>query len=320
MNTIKYSNVNLKPLKRFRYKKDVSINELINNRKNKVSLHTGKGDLALLEHLNRFFKHDISVKSIDSEFCHAFAKYLINNAKIKINSATTYLQKLHALLQEAVYMGYIDHNPMPPMNRLLPKYIPRERACLTIDEIRKLETTPCPHEVTKLAFLFSCYTGLRLSDIETLRWEHIRKQTNFYMIEKIQVKTNNEVCIPLSKQALEILKRLKRKNISTMNYIFPMLSRTTICTDLKIWAKNAGIDKHVTFHVSRISFVTLFISAGVNMYVISKLCGHKNIKTTQVYARMIDLTYANAIICFEKLFKQKKRYKTTSLEADILLE
>ena len=98
-----------------------------------------------------------------------------------------------------------------------------------------------------------------------------------------------------------------------------MYSRTTIYSDLRQWTANAGIDKHITFHTSRITFVTLSISAGMNMYVISKLCGHKDIKTTQVYARMIDSTYVNAISMFEKIFKQNKSKQKSIQKVELLL-
>ena len=86
-----------------------------------------------------------------------------------------------------------------------------------------------------------------------------------------------------------------------------MYSRTTIAADLKAWAKNAGINKHITFHVSRITFVTLSIAAGISIYAVSKLCGHSNVKTTQIYARMIDRTYIDAITMFENIFEQKRK-------------
>ena len=99
--------------------------------------------------------------------------------------------------------------------------------------------------------------------------------------------------------------------VNETDLIFPMYSRTTIYSDLKEWAKKAKIDKHITFHVSRISFVTISISAGISLYVISKLCGHKNIKTTQIYARILDSTYIDAINNFENMFEKpfKKRKK-----------
>ena len=208
---------------------------------------------------------------------------------------------------------------MPPISRLLPKYTSPQRSNLSVEEVETLNNSECPHLITKLAFLFSCYTGLRLSDIETLRWNNINKRNGVYMLTKIQVKTNSEVYIPLCKQAVQILQQVQNNKLSNDENIFPMYSRTTIYSDLRQWGTNAGITKHITFHISRITFVTLSISAGMNMYVISKLCGHKDIKTTQVYARMIDRTYIDAMTMFENIFKYKKLKQKTSQKVELLL-
>jgi site-specific recombinase XerD len=98
-----------------------------------------------------------------------------------------------------------------------------------------------------------------------------------------------------------------------------MYSRTTIYSDLKEWAKTAKIAKHITFHISRISFVTISISAGTSLYVISKLCGHKNIKTTQIYARILDTTYVDAINNFENIFEKTCKKLKKHTEFNLLL-
>lgn len=299
--------------------KYISVEQLIYNRQLRVCCHTQKVNLVLLKHLKNYRRNDLKINEIDSKFCYSFANYLIKDVGVKINSATTYMQKLHAILQEAFYLGYIKYNPMPPINKLLPKYIPQERACLTVAEIKKLEKTKCKHELTKKAFLFSCYTGLRLSDIETLKWEHIRKQDNYYMLVKIQIKTNNEVRVPLSKQAIDILKWIKENNQYKGDFIFPLYSRTIIYSDLRNWAKCANIEKHITFHVSRVTFVTLSISAGTNLYVISKLCGHKDIKTTQIYARIINKTYIDAICNLENILSNEENNTKNTHLGDFLV-
>lgn len=121
------------------------------------------------------------------------------------------------------------------------------------------------------------------------------------------MKTNHEVRIPLGKQALNIINYIKQNNMSKGENIFPLYSRTSVYSDLREWAKDAKINKHITFHISRITFVTLSISGGVNLYVISKLCGHKDIKTTQIYARIIDRTYVDAINSFENIFRKNRK-------------
>ena len=299
---------------------DILIMELIDNRQKKIRARTHDVDMSLYKHLENFAKKRIGIKSIDADFCYDFANYLLNKANVKTSSATTYMQKLHAVLQDAVYAGYIKNNPMPPINRLIPKRISPQRVNLDVDEIKNLTDAECPHLITKLAFLFSCYTGLRLSDVETLKWNDINKRNGVYMLSKIQVKTNTEVHIPLCRQALQILKQLHANNMTKEENVFHMYSRTTTYSDLKQWASNAGIDKHITFHISRITFVTLSISAGMNMYVISKLCGHKDIKTTQIYARMVDRTYIDAMNMFENIFIHKNKIKQKTIpKVELLL-
>ena len=186
----------------------VSIEELINTKNNNVRNNTQKGNYALLQHIKAFYgKNKLPIRNIDTKFCKDFASYL--TGKMKGSSAKTYLQKLHTILQDAVYLGYIACNPMPPIDRILHKYVSKNKDHLTVSEVKKLENTRCPHESTKLAFLFSCYTGLRLSDIETLRWVDISKQNNGYLLKKIQIKTNSEVQVPLGRQAINILKKVE---------------------------------------------------------------------------------------------------------------
>lgn len=281
----------------------VSIEELINTKNKNVRNNTQKGNYALLQHLKAFCgKNKLPIRNIDTRFCKDFASYL--TGKMKGSSAKTYLQKLHTILQDAVYLGYIACNPMPPIDRILHKYVSKNKDHLTVSEVKKLENNRCRHESTKLAFLFSCYTGLRLSDIETLRWVDITKQNNGYLLKKIQVKTNSEVQVPLGRQAINILKKVEIKNIQRNDYVFKLPSRSTISTDLKAWADTAGINKNITFHVSRVTFVTLSIAADVNIYVVSKLCGHTNVKTTQVYARIIDTTRQDAIMRLDEIFEK----------------
>ena len=293
--------------------KKAYIEELINSKNNNVRSNTQKGNYALLQHLKAFNgTKKLKIKNIDAKFCKNFAIYLTN--RMKSSSAKTYMQKLHALLEDAVFCGYISYNPMPAIDRMLPRYVPNSKDHLTVSEVKKLELTHCRHQSTKLAFLFSCYTGLRLSDIETLRWTDICKQSNGYLLKKVQVKTNCEVQVPLGRQAINILKKTEIKDEQCSDYVFKLPSRSTISTDLKTWANSAGINKNITFHVSRVTFVTLSIAADVNIYVVSKLCGHTNVKTTQVYARIIDTTQQDAIMRLDEIFENSKSPKTTKRE------
>lgn len=116
---------------------NICIESLIWYRQYKIKNRTYKSYVALLNHLKSFHKKKLHVKTINSTFCYRFALYLTGSANVQINSAKTYLQKLHALLSDAVYFGYIKYNPMPPIDKLLPKYIAKEKEYLNIDEVQK---------------------------------------------------------------------------------------------------------------------------------------------------------------------------------------
>ena len=161
---------------------------------------------------------------------------------------------------------------------------------LTQNEVARLSATPCGHEETKRAFLFACQTGLRLSDIETLVWEDIADIEGKPTIVKVQVKTGREVSVPLNAVALSLLGERRR-----VGKVFGLRSRSVIAADLQRWAQEAGVGKHLTFHVSRHTFATLSISAGVDIYVVSRLCGHTTVRTTEIYAHIIDKTLQHGV-------------------------
>ena len=290
-----------------RKKQSITLAALADLHQSHHRLNTRKGNLCMLRQIFAFVRHDVSIHEIDTLFCQRFADYLIK--VVRPNSARTYLQKLHAMLHEAVRQGYLPYNPMPPLSDLLPKYAAPERCYLEKEEIRSLERTDCPHEDTKQAFLFACHTGLRLSDIETLRWSDIRRQQGRYIIVKIQVKTGREVRIPLDAVAESILARRKRLSDITHNdVVFHLKSRTIIARDLVVWAQAAGIEKHVTFHVARHSFATLLATQRNEIYVISQFLGHADVKTTQIYTKLVDSARFAAIESLNRLFGYPPRY------------
>ena len=260
----------------------LAIHESIHRKNTRAVSH------ALLRQLTDFYGKEPSLQDVTESFCRNFAKFLCS--RVATNSARTYLHKLHAVLKKSVSCKFLESNPMPPTRELIPRTKIPQRAYLTGNEIVALERTPCRHQETKRAFLFACQTGLRLSDIETLRWDDIISVNGIPTIVKNQVKTGTEVRIPLNPIAQQLLECPMHSGL-----IFNMMSRSVILTDLRQWALDAGISKHLSFHVSRHTFATLSISAGVDIYVVSKLCGHASVKTTEIYAHMIDKTLIQGV-------------------------
>ena len=150
------------------------------------------------------------------------------------------------------------------------------------------ETLSFTYKEIKNIFLFGCYTGLRFSDIRTLKWTNIKDGR----IQLTQTKTKGTVYILLGKNAERILE-LQRDNTE---FVFD-ISRysSSVNKTLKSLIDKSSIEKDVTFHSSRHTFATFLISSGVNVYTVSKLLGHKSLKTTEIYSNIIDEKKKQAI-------------------------
>lgn len=253
----------------------VAIHEM-NHRQNTLGVNH-----ALMRHIDEFCGRPAKISDVTEDFCIAFSEFLASH--VSKSSVKTYMQKLHAILDHAVAVRVIPSNPMPPVKAMVSGCRSAQRVYLTRDEIVRLSQTSCRHEETKRAFLFACQTGLRLSDIETLAWDDLTEVGGRLSVSKVQVKTGREVRVPLNAVAQELL-----GDQGGRGKVFSLMSRSVIASDLQNWAEAAAIDKHLTFHVSRHTFATLAIAAGVDIYVVSRLCGHTTVRTTEIYAHIID--------------------------------
>ena len=233
---------------------------------------------------------EIPFSKIDIKFCEDFKAFLLNaprggnkNGILSQNSASTYFSVFKAALKQAFIDGYFTTDIAAKI-----KSIPSEesrREYLTIDELNTLVATPCENDILKRAALFSALTGLRHSDIQKLKWNEISLDNNQPRINFTQKKTKGVEYMPISQQALEICGEPKSPN----DLVFENLTNPAwINRPLKTWVAKAGINKNITFHCFRHTFATLQLSSGTDIYTVSKMLGHTNVKTTQVYAKVID--------------------------------
>ena len=169
-----------------------------------------------------------------------------------------------------------------------PQKLSAMREFLTIEELRQLMATPCRYDIVKKAFLFSCFTGLRYSDMMTLKWSEIHTAADgkTLYIEHQQVKTKNTVTIPLSNEALKWMPRKSKDDDRVFHQL--RITSTTVEVVLGEWMQEAGIQKHITYHCFRHSYATLQLAGGTDIYTVSKMLGHTNVRTTQVYAKVVD--------------------------------
>ena len=189
----------------------------------------------------------------------------------------------------AVREGLINSNPFKLLDaKEKPQKKSAMREFLTIEELRTLIATPCRYDIVKKAFLFSCFTGLRYSDMMALKWNEIHKAADgkTLYIEHEQVKTKNTVTIPLSNEALKWMPRKSKDSERVFHQL--RITSTTVEVVLGEWMQEAGIQKHITYHCSRHTAATLLLTLGADLYTVSKILGHQSIRMTEVYAKIVD--------------------------------
>lgn len=192
-----------------------------------------------------------------------------------------------AALNEAVRAEIILSNPFDKIASADKIKVPAsKREYLTIDEVKQLIATDYKRENIKNAFLFSCFCGLRYSDICAITWGQIIQDGEQMRLQLKMQKTQEMLYLPISEQAQKFLPN--RGTASANDPIFHMFSEPQTNNNLAKWAKAAGITKKVTFHVARHTFATMMLTLGADLYTTSKLLGHKNVETTQIYAKIIN--------------------------------
>lgn len=269
-------------------------------------------------HLQAYKGSKVMIKDVDKDYCEGFITYL-SKAKAfgrnKLNKVTgerkpmakttarLYYNTFVSCLNEAVRCGVIESNPtakVSPEDKKPIKPDGEKRDYLTIDEVKKLIATPYVNENVKRAFLFACFCGLRISDVRGLKWSDIKNENGGFVLEKIMIKTRQQVSVPLSDEALSFLP--KRDGVKNNDSVFVLPKGSGVTHDVEQWAKKAGISKNVCFHVSRHTFATTLLTLGADLYTTSKLMGHQNIRTTQVYAEIVNQKKVDAINLFGKAF------------------
>lgn len=284
---------------------ETTLIEYLNHIRLKKSYKTSMTYTTLETHLLGFLgrKKDFRLKKVDKDFCVRFVSYLsklsVCGNSIRKSSVNHYLNAFCALLNQATKDGYFERSPFFGVDRPVSEKSKRE--FLTIAEVKAFESVPCKNDLVKRAFLFSCFVGLRLSDVQSLRWSQILDNGRYKYVHVIQKKTNNAASIPLSNKACSFIDFENK----TSEYVFHGLAttvRSDISYQLSLLSKKAGINKHVTFHTSRHTFAVMMLTLGTDIYTVSKLLGHTDIKTTQIYADIVDSKKNEAISKIDEAF------------------
>lgn len=248
-------------------------------------------------YLETFTKGNLKFADLNEKFCNEFKEYLLttksnksNKVTLAQNSAVSYFNKLKATLKQAYKDGYL---PSDLNGKIQPiKQAETQRNFLTIEELNSLVKTECNNPLLKRAALFSALTGLRFSDIKNLVWGELEYiEGNGYFIQFKQQKTKGVEMMPISEQAYSLLGERKEPT----DKVFEGLTYSAYENKhLYQWIGAAGITKDITFHCFRHTFATLQLSKGTDIYTVSKMLGHRELKTTQIYTKIIDQTKREA--------------------------
>lgn len=258
------------------------------------------------KHLQIYEKNkDITLDDITPEWVQGFKDYLENEAvawspryereleyhKLSRNSKLSYFNKLRACIHQALADGVISDNPLRGVDNF--KAEESKRMYLTIDEIKAITAADCPAPGVKRAFLFSCLTGLRRSDIMKMTWSEVHKQGEYTRIIFKQKKTSGQEYIDITPQAAELLGERRNPTDLVFN---DFLTASATNHAIKVWMLRAGITKEITFHCARHTFAVMMLDIGTDIYTVSKLLGHRELSTTQIYAKVLDKTKQAAVM------------------------
>ncbi|MFA5330242.1 MAG: site-specific integrase [Prolixibacteraceae bacterium] len=236
-------------------------------------------------------KMDIPIQSIDYKFLDSFDIYIKKDFNNLQNTAWNYHKHLRRVLNLAISLDYIDKNPYSKFKVGLDE---THREILSMEELKRMEDKSIQIErlsVVRDIFIFACYTGLSFSDIAKLSRIHLQHGADgkeWIIIDRS--KTNNRCRIPILPKAREILKRYEDyPKISNKDILLPVLTNQKMNSYLKELGDICDINKNITMHIARHTFATsVTLSNGVPIETVSKILGHTSLKTTQIYAKVLD--------------------------------
>lgn len=249
-----------------------------------------------------------TLEQVDKTFILGFIGYLRseyrmrNGEPLSQKSIFNLVGMFSSSLNYAVSQGRIAVNPynlFESEERVKPGR-EHKREYLTVEELKRMIDTPCRNAVVRQVFLFTCFTGLRLSDVRGLRWCDLSQQDGSYTLGVRMYKTEKMVYIPLSKQAMKWMPERGEK--SGDDCVFESVPKD-YNRHIAAWAKAAGIMKHITYHCGRHTFATMLLSLGVDIYTVSKLLGHASLRHTQRYAKIVDRQKDDAVNLADRAFE-----------------
>jgi integrase len=273
-------------------KHNEEVNQLIGNQ---YSLSTYKKYKSIYSHTKDFIKlnydvDDFPVRKIDLEFIKGLDFYLRTKRKNNNNSTIKYMRLFGKIVRNCLAHGWIKTDPFLGYKTRSTEVI---RDFLTMEELQRImkkEFTIERLSEVRDIFIFSCYTGLAFVDVSKLKRSQIIKVKGQKWINTARTKTETPSQIPLLPVAEEILNRYSDHPIvEETGNVLPVLTNQKTNSYLKEIADLCGINKYLTFHIARHTFATsVTLNNGVSIETVSKMLGHKTLRTTQHYAKILN--------------------------------
>ncbi|HPH99553.1 MAG TPA: site-specific integrase [Chitinophagaceae bacterium] len=251
-------------------------------------------------------KQTLMFQDITPEFLTKYERHLQTKIKLKTNTIHKHLKFLRKLFNDALRLDKIEyqHNPFPKYKLKLEK---TTRSFLSDEEFNAIEAVPTVAgerlDLHKQMFIFAAYTGgLRVSDVLKLQWKNFDNSHIHIAIHK----TKSQLSIKLPNKAIQIINQYHTKKSKPTDFIFPMLENginlddpqisyqqissatAYINKNLKILAQKAGLEKPLSFHISRHTWATRALRKGISIDKVSKLMGHAQLRETQIYAKIVN--------------------------------
>lgn len=249
-----------------------------------------------LDHIKAFMKYkyktqDIPINSIKYSFITDLEHYFKITRKCNHNSAMKYIKNFRKVINLAIRNEWLSKDPFAKYQA---KIIEVKRDFLSKEELQSIEELEIDFprlDIVRDIFIFSCYSGLAYIDVSNLTKNNIQLGIDgeLWIITQ-RTKTKNQSNIPLLNKAHEIIKKYStHPNKITEEHIFPKFSNQKMNAYLKEIADLARINKNLTFHIARHTFATsITLANGVPIESISSMLGHKSIRTTQIYSKVIN--------------------------------
>lgn len=253
---------------------------------------TNRGNwISAISYLDSFTNGRLTFADLKESLINEFRDYLLsaksirsNKTPLSRNSAASYFNKFKAALSQAYIDNLLDVNFNGRIEAITVGEIRREY--LSPEELDRLVKTPCNDDILKRAALFSAFTGLRISDMKKLIWDEIEfVEDQGYFLNLTRQKTAGLEYYPISEHAHELLGKRK----GPTEKVFENLNNSAYSNKhLAQWIGAAGITRVITFQCFRHTFATQQLLKGTDIYKLSKMLGHKDLKTTQIYAEIVD--------------------------------